>query len=535
MPESKDSPKDFVDQLLVSKAAQAAQEKALKPPPKTRRAANGTAKQKWLEKTLQEVIDDIRSTPEGGRNARLRWGARRLGEISHAGLDEARCKRELERAAEDNGLWKEDGAHQCKASIENGWTAGVKDPEDLSHVGTQTSGSGIKAETKTNGKTNSTAKTNGHAPEAADVRTVELQWLDGVKTTVPHWVWKYGGKGRLQLGTLALFAGKPAAGKSTAARFFAARISKGELEGCWEGHPMRVAVMMTEEQTDAIVVPGLELAGADKRMIANPKFKFNGVESTMMSQSDEERLTNILIDNEIRAVFIDPIMATFSGRVDVYRANEVRENLAPFTRIAQAINGIVVGVVHLRKGEVKEVLGNINGSSAFGEVPRSVLGFAPVPGTEERILEQVKNSAGPCDLKLSYGLPIGHLTSSDGQPIELPTFEILGETETSISDINADGDETSGIAVACEWLKMYLLENQPAPSADVKRDAKKYGDIGDRMIVRAAKRMGVKITTQSRPDKPYTTVWQLKEFGEWLKPKNFSRNGDENIDEEDRG
>jgi hypothetical protein len=527
MPESGDSPKDFVDQLLVSKAAQAAQEKALKPPPKTRRATNGTAKQKWLEKTLQEVIDDIRSTPEGGRNARLRWGARRLGEISHAGLDEARCKRELERAAEDNGLWKEDGAHQCKASIENGWTAGVKDPEDLSHVGTQTSGSGIKAETKTNGKTNSTAKTNGHAPEIPE-RTVKLVRYDTIKTTVPHWVWKYGGKGRIQLGTLTMFAGKPAAGKSTAARYFASRISKGELEGCWEDHPMRVALMMTEEQDDAVVAPGLQVAEADMSMIVKPEFTFNGVESTMMSQADEQRLTEILIDNEVRALFIDPIMATFGGRVDVYRNNEVRENLAPFTRIAKAINGIVIGITHLRKGEVKEVLGNINGSSAFGEVPRACFGFSPVPGGGEHILEQVKNSAGPCDLKLEYRLPIGCITSSDGQPIELPVFNIIGETEMSISDISADGDETSGIAVACEWLKMYLLENQPAPSADVKRDAKKYGDIGDRMVIRAAKRMGIVIKTQSRPDKPYTTVWQLKDYVDWnVKPKTFPRNGND--------
>jgi hypothetical protein len=207
-------------------------------------------------------------------------------------------------------------------------------------------------------------------------------------------------------------------------------------------------------------------------------------------------------------VFIDPILSTFGAKADMYRSNEVRAALEPFTRMAEDINGIVVGVVHLKKGEVKDVLGSINGSSAFGEVPRCVFGFAPnVNG--EHVIEQVKNSAGQSGLKLGYTLPIEHGTSDDGQPNQMVRFNLTGPTDTSISDINANEDETSGVAVACEWLKMYLLENQPAPSAQVKRDAKAHGDIGDRMIMRAAKRMGVVIKVESMPDKPYTTKWIL--------------------------
>jgi hypothetical protein len=379
----------------------------------------------------------------------------------------------------------------------------------LSHVGTQTTGSGIKAQT--NGK----AKTNGHAPEPNGdgqnmaERTVNLVRLDTVKTTVPQWVWEYNGKGRIQLGTLTIFAGKPAAGKSTAVRWYAARISKGELEGAWYGHPMKVAVLMMEEQLDAIVVPGLIAAGADRSMVFTPQFKLGDTESTMMSQADEQRLTDIMVDNGVRALFIDPIMQTLGARTDAYRNNEVRAAMAPYTRIAQAINGIVVGVTHLKKGEVREVLGNINGSSAFGEIPRSVFGFSPIPGSDDHVLEQVKNSAGQPGLKLAYQLPVQYLTADDGQPIELPTFEITGETEQSITDIAASEGETTKISVACEWLQMYLEENQPAPSSQVKKDAKQHGDIGERMIARAAERLSVVIKSRSFPDRPYTTVWML--------------------------
>jgi len=116
-------------------------------------------------------------------------------------------------------------------------------------------------------------------------------------------------------------------------------------------------------------------------------------------------------------------------------------------------------------------------------------------------------------LKLSYRLPVQHLIADDGQPMELPRFEITGETEISISDITASETETTGIAVACQWLNMYLLENQPAPSAQCKRDAKQHGDISERMIIRAMRRLKVVVKPHSEPGKPYTTIWCLP--GSW--------------------
>ncbi len=81
-------------------------------------------------------------------------------------------------------------------------------------------------------------------------RTVTLTKLSKFKMVKPQWVWTYDDIGRIQLGTLTMFAGRPAAGKSTAVRWFAARISNGDLPGAWFGNPMRVAVLMAEEQTE---------------------------------------------------------------------------------------------------------------------------------------------------------------------------------------------------------------------------------------------------------------------------------------------
>jgi hypothetical protein len=508
MPDSADQHQpDFVDQLLADKASQAAREKALDPPRKTRTATNGTAKQKWLDARLHGVCDDIRSTPEGKRNARLRWGARQLGEVAHHGLDESRCKRELERAAEDNGLWKEDGAHQCRASIESGWNKGISDPKDIDHVGTMTTSktTGIRAETNGKAETNGHAKTNGEVP---DIRTVDHESYAAIKSTVPQWVWTWNDIGRIQHGTLSMFAGKPAAGKSTATRWFASRLSRGELEGCWFGHPMKVGLIMSEEQPDAVIKPGLAAAGANLPNVLRPRVRDGALEAGFTT-SDVSLLTEWAVNNEVRALFVDPILSTLGAKADMYRSNEVRAALEPFVTMAKEINGIVVGVVHLKKGDVKDVLGGINGSSAFGEVPRAVFGFAPVDkDSGDHVLEQCKNSAGQSGLKLGYTLPIEHGTSDDGQPTKMVRFNITGETETSISDLDSTDDQaTTGIATACEWLKMYLLENGLTPSAEVKKDARVHGDIGEKMLVRAAKRIRVVITTQPMPGKPRTTVW----------------------------
>jgi hypothetical protein len=222
--------------------------------------------------------------------------------------------------------------------------------------------------------------------------------------------------------------------------------------------------------------------------------------------------TEGLRDNDIRAVFIDPVMSTFSGKADVYRNNEVRQYLNPFVRMAQAINGIVVCVHHLRKGTVNDVLGSMNGSSAFGEVPRAVFGFAPFEAGAH-VMEQVKNSAGPTGLKLEYHLPIQYMTADDGVPYELPRFEIKGNTTVSISDIDEERDELTGIGFASEWLADYLMENQPAPVWQCQKDAKSAGAINnDKMLSRASKRVGVVSRSMPVFGKPNQHVWMLPEF-----------------------
>jgi hypothetical protein len=508
MAESNDSG-DFIDRVKAANAKEAARERSIQRPPRPHGATKTIGVDSYVQKALDDEIEAVATAPDGALNTALNTAGFNLGQIVATGaLDFNTVCRELTHAARGNGYPAK--RLRSEGLPERAVHDGMEHPRDLSEVGTEQQRTRINAEQPRTEQPHRNGKT---APEDLEERTFRLKSLATVKSRVPTWVWEYNDIGRIQHGTLSMFAGKPSAGKSTAVRWFAARLSKGELPGVWFGHPMKVAVVMTEEQTDAIVVPGLQAAGADMHNIFTPDIHCGAVESTL-TVADENKLTEMLIQNEVAALFVDPIMSMVSGKADIYRNNEMRIALAPFTRIAKAINGIVIGVAHLKKGEVKDVLGGINGSSAFGEVPRAVFGFAPTDGGEH-VMEQVKNSAGPMGLKLSYKLPVWHMLADDGQPLELPRFEITGETEISISDIDTVSDETTNISVACQWLSDYLQQEQPASSAQVKRDAKQFGDIKEHTLKRAMKRLGVTVRSYSEPDKPHMTKWSLPGYGEW--------------------
>ncbi len=257
-----------------------------------------------------------------------------------------------------------------------------------------------------------------------------------VISDIPDWVWEHDDRGRIQRAVLTLFAGRPGAGKSTGARWFAAQLSNGELGGCFQGKPQKVAYIGPEESREMVVKPGLQVAGANMDNIVFPEVTINGEAASLASDTDERELTELLLTQGVTVVFVDPIMATIRRKVDIYRNNELREALAPWVRIAQRINGTVVGIVHLTKGSSGDVVSAINGSSGFGEVARCVFGFAKDPEVDgEHVMSQVKNSCGPEDLSLTYTIDVELFTADTGRKGLMSRFAISGDSDTSVSEI----------------------------------------------------------------------------------------------------
>jgi Bifunctional DNA primase/polymerase, N-terminal/AAA domain len=278
-------------------------------------------------------------------------------------------------------------------------------------------------------------------------RALTLTSPDDIASDIPDWIWEYGGNGRIQRGVLTLFAGRPGAGKSTGARWFAAQLTRGELDGCWKHGPQRIAYIAGEEALEYVVKPGLQVAGADMARVVFPEVKIAGETVALMSDTDEAELTRQLLAAGVNGVFVDPIMATIRAKVDIYRNNELRQALAPWVRIARRINGAVIGVVHLNKGTSRDVVASVNGSSGFGEVARCVFGFAKDPECEpERVMSQAKNSCGAEDLSLTYEIESALFTADTGRKGLMPRFKITGESDTTVGDILAAGEGKRGLS-----------------------------------------------------------------------------------------
>jgi predicted ATP-dependent serine protease len=336
---------------------------------------------------------------------------------------------------------------------------------------------------RTNAGRNGKTQTNGAEPDSAPTHTITWRSAAQIKDGVPEWAWHTHGKGRLMRGTLTHFAGRPEAGKSTAARYFAAGYSNGTIEGCFCGKPQNVAYIASEESIEYWIKPSLRAHDADMSRIHFPTVELDGQKVPLLSTRDEELLTRHLIGKEITVVFVDPVMSTISRAADINKNNQIRAYIEPWQRIAEAINGLGVGIVHLIKAPGLDIVASINGSSAFGEVPRAVIAFANDDENDERILSQEKNSAGDRDLALTYSIkPI--TVETDAGPAEMPQFSVEGLSARRVSDVFRTESTTGRLGPrSLEVLEAIRQAGEPCDAAmittlvrglPVRNDASQY-------------------------------------------------------------
>ena len=504
---------DFIDSVKRRDAKEAARKTAVQRPPAHKKTSKN-ALEAYVQSALSAECKAVRdNTTQRDRNDTLNRAAFNLGQIVGANeLDENIVKRELYQAAVDSGYVKSDGAYQTKGTINSGLTAGKTKPRDLSDVGTQPYTSDNTPEQKRNGK---------HVDTADEfTRTLKLIRMSTVESAVPQWIWEYNAHGMIPLGMVSIFTGRPGTGKSNATRYVASRISCGELPGIWHGTPMNVAMVCLEEDIRYVVKPALIAAGADLNRIFFPDIHFGEQESTLLARTDEEILTEALIDNEVGALFVDPIMSTLAANVDINKNNEVRAYLQPFVRIAKRINGIVVAVTHQNKSNNRDILAGMTGSSAFGEVPRTVFGFMEKgPGDPDYVMQQVKNNLGPKARPLVYHLVETEVATDDHLLASMVRFDITGPSDVSLQDIvegNLEGEGTTEISRAIHWLRNYLLIEQPVSVAQAKLDARQQADIGERTLQRARAKLDIKAIGAPTADKPHRQAWCLPNYqGPW--------------------
>lgn len=346
---------------------------------------------------------------------------------------------------------------------------------------------------------------NGH-------KRVHLTLASEIKTDVPAWAWEYDHYGRIQRGTLSILAGRPGAGKSNAARWFAAGYSSGTMDGCWHGTPVNVAYISPGEESHSyVIVPGLDAIGADTNRIAFPDMSdAEGNPTRLLSAAHQQYLTEAFITANIRVIIVDPIMSTIPGTTNINQNNETRQHVEPWAKIAADIDGIVLGVAHFTKFPGSDLVAAINGSSAFGEVARAIFAFVKDRKTGDRVMSQVKNSTGLEDLSLCYEITSASVPTTLGGEASVAVFNILGRSMLTASDVmeaSADGEiEIGGSGFAVQWLSEYLTEQGRVPAKQVIARAKSDEDISRATLYRAMKQLSVVSYREGYPCKAY---WRL--------------------------
>ncbi|WP_024443362.1 AAA family ATPase [Mycobacterium sp. UM_WGJ] len=267
--------------------------------------------------------------------------------------------------------------------------------------------------------------------------------MSNVKDDVPTLAWepKPGYPG-IAVGTLVIFGGRPAAGKSTSARWFVAEATKGTLPGAWRGMPVGAAWIGTEESEIYMMKPGLRAAGADLDKVVIPEVEIHHHDDDgatvvpILYHLDMDGLASEFNSAGIKVVVLDPLMSAVGSRTDVNRSNEVRARLEPWVKLAEAIDGVVIGIAHLKKSFTGDVVAALNGSSAFGEVARSIFGFAKDDNADDgtRLMSHAKSSIGPESLSYTYSLEPVEVTTDSGKTATVSRFVLGEETDRTVSD-----------------------------------------------------------------------------------------------------
>lgn len=246
----------------------------------------------------------------------------------------------------------------------------------------------------------------------------------GLKPRPARWLWD----GRIPVGVATLIAGIPGQGKSHVCLDIAAKVTRGELPGDFVGEPCAVVVMSSEDMLLETIVPRLIAAGADMTRVFVLPFTDDGFDV----EKDLADLEVLAGEHRVRLVILDPLLALTPG--DGFKEAEVRRMLKPAQRLMQEHKLAILGVMHLNKDVMMDVLSRVTHSQAFTALVRSVLFVGADPDDEDELNPSKVLAHGKSNL--------GRIAPSVG-------FRLV---ETVVEGEDEDGNETGVTTSAVEWL-----------------------------------------------------------------------------------
>ena len=329
---------------------------------------------------------------------------------------------------------------------------------------------------------------NGNNPEI-EKPVLKFVCMSDVKAKPVDWLWHP----YIALGALTMEEGPPGVGKSTHACALTAAITRGEgLPGMGRFSPGNVLLCSAEDSKAHVLRPRLDAAGADVSKV------FALDEPLTLNVQGRMHFEAAVIEYQPRFILLDPFFAYTGGKVDIHRANEMRDITAWLTTIAEKYNNAIVAIRHLAKSRgYGQALNAGLGSIDLVAAARSVLlvGQDPDDG-RKRAMVQIKNNLGP------IGPAVG-FTLEDGM------FYWTGESDITAARILSIGnqEERSAIDEAMEFLREALAD-EDRETTDVIAESKRAG-ISDKTLRNARERLNIRARRSGLPGTKQKFFWSL--------------------------
>ena len=286
---------------------------------------------------------------------------------------------------------------------------------------------------------------------ASTVKSEHLDWL------IPNWI---------PHRSITLLAGREGLGKSTIASGIAAQATTGELTG----RPINVAYVATEDSLSITVKPRLQAAGADldRTFLLNVTTE-EGREGVLSLPGDIHRLGDALKAHDVKLVILDAAKSAMHSSLDGYRDDDVRQFLEPLAGLCDALDIVVIGLVHFGKRESTDPGKLILGSIAWSQIARSVLSVA-VDDEGTLVVTNTKGNLAPKQVSREARIESVPVPTDDGKVTEVGRIVWGNETDRSASELlvshDDDDDRSEAEMIVVDFL---ISQGGSAPANDVRK------------------------------------------------------------------
>ncbi|WP_435112046.1 AAA family ATPase [Nocardiopsis synnemataformans] len=352
---------------------------------------------------------------------------------------------------------------------------------------------------------------------ASKIRMRKVRWL---WDTTPEWAAPTS-HGRIPMNSLCIAAGGPGLGKSQFAVWMTARITTGTLPGELWGKPRSVIYAATEDSWAYTIAPRLVAAGADLDLVFQVDVSDDQeAHARLTLPLDIARLGKAAEEYGVGLLVADPLLSMIDGKINDYRAAEVRQALEPLIAAADKNHFTILALAHFTKSGAADPLSRIAGSGAFGQLIRSAIVFSRVEESEDDepgfVMSLEKNNLGRTDLP-SHEYTIQPVTVDipGDEPAYISRFVLGSESSTSVKEqmqqAGRPDEDKSAVTEAGDWLREYL-EDQGGTGvlSDIRKLSRKAG-FSDSSIDRSRKRLGVKYKQVGFGDNKQS-YWYLPEY-----------------------